>query len=159
MSDKNNKSFYDTHARRYTNDNTREYGAAFGFATEISPGAAPLTLDSMRKTVDMTPTREWDGPTSDWDYHCGASTGAFGTLEHFTPGISARHDCRIYVVMPAVTDAQLTNEPTLAPPSVFIRADVQPNHGLVEGLHDRFLHTHTHTHIHTHTCTYTYIQM
>ena len=29
-------------------------------------------------------------PTADWNYHCGASTGAFGSLRHFTPSINAR---------------------------------------------------------------------
>ena len=32
------------------------------------------------------------GPTRDWDYHCGARFGAFGSLAHFTPGIDARSD-------------------------------------------------------------------
>lgn len=41
-----------------TNATTRQYGSAYGFATEISPGAAPLTLDSMEKTVDASEL--WD---------------------------------------------------------------------------------------------------
>ena len=79
----------------YLNTTTRAYGTAYGFATEISPGAAPMTLDSMEKT--MPASSLWDpaspdaGPTSDWNYHCGASTGAFGSLKHFTPSINARY--------------------------------------------------------------------
>jgi exo-1,4-beta-D-glucosaminidase len=42
----------------YSRTNTRDVGSAFGFATEISPGAAPLTLDSMQKT--MPPSSIWD---------------------------------------------------------------------------------------------------
>ena len=73
-----------------TETDSNDVGTAFGFATEISPGAAPLTLDSMKKTVAKDAL--WDGgPTADWDYHCGASTGAFGSLQHFSPGISNRY--------------------------------------------------------------------
>ena len=79
----------------YTDTNTRRYGSAFGFATEISPGAAPLTLDSMEKTVDadaMWEPRSPDGgPTAEWNYHCGASFGAFGSLRHFSPALAARY--------------------------------------------------------------------
>ena len=42
----------------YTETDTNQVGTAFGFATEISPGAAPLTLDSMVKTVPATAL--WD---------------------------------------------------------------------------------------------------
>lgn len=59
----------------YTDTNWEGTGSAFGFATEISPGAAPLTLDSMKKTVAKDSL--WNpnsGPTEDWDYHCGASS-------------------------------------------------------------------------------------
>lgn len=76
----------------YTDTNWEGTGSAFGFATEISPGAAPMTLDSMTKTVAANAL--WDpisGPTPDWDYHCGASGGDFGSLKHFTPGINARY--------------------------------------------------------------------
>ena len=58
----------------YTDTNWEGTGSAFGFATEISPGAAPLTLDSMKKTVAKDAL--WDpetGPTEDWNYHCGAA--------------------------------------------------------------------------------------
>ena len=58
----------------YTDTNWEGTGSAFGFATEISPGAAPLTLDSMKKTVAKDAL--WDpetGPTQDWNYHCGAA--------------------------------------------------------------------------------------
>ena len=54
-----------------------------------------MTLDSMRKT--MPAESLWDpsspdgGPTSDWNYHCGADTGAFGSLKHFSPSINARY--------------------------------------------------------------------
>ena len=79
----------------YTRTESEDVGTAFGFATEISPGAAPLTLDSMKKTVAADAL--WDpegpdgGPTEDWDYHCGATTGAFGSLKHFSPGITHRY--------------------------------------------------------------------
>jgi exo-1,4-beta-D-glucosaminidase len=73
----------------YTGTNSNSVGTAFGFATEISPGAAPLTSDSMNKTVAADALWE-DGPTADWDFHCGASTGAFGSLRHFSPGLAAR---------------------------------------------------------------------
>ena len=53
--------------------NWEDTGSAFGFATEISPGAAPLTLDSMKKTVAKDALWK-DGPTDDWNYHCGASS-------------------------------------------------------------------------------------
>ena len=79
----------------YTDTSTRDVGSAYGFATEISPGAAPLTLDSLVKTIPASAL--WDpgsadgGPTADWNYHCGAKTGAFGSLKHFTPSITARY--------------------------------------------------------------------
>ena len=77
----------------YTDTDTRQYGSAFGFATEISPGAAPLTLDSMKKTVDVLwdPSSPDGGPTEQWNYHCGAVFGAFGSLRHFTPALTARY--------------------------------------------------------------------
>ena len=79
----------------WTGTHTRAFGSAFGFATEISPGAAPLTLDSMEKTVDADAL--WDpaspdgGPTEQWRYHCGAAFGAFGSLKHFSPALDARY--------------------------------------------------------------------
>ena len=45
--------FGNSHGVVYVSSDTNweDTGSAFGFATEISPGAAPLTLDSMKKTV------------------------------------------------------------------------------------------------------------
>ena len=79
----------------YTDTDEERVGTAFGFATEISPGAAPLTLDSMEKTVPADqlwdPKSEYGGPTEDWNYHCGAAVGAFGSLTHFQPGMTHRY--------------------------------------------------------------------
>jgi len=73
----------------YSNTTTRDFGSAYGFATEISPGAAPLTLDSMRKTMPESSVQSIG--SADWNYHCGARFGAFGSLKHFTPGVNARY--------------------------------------------------------------------
>jgi exo-1,4-beta-D-glucosaminidase len=49
----------------------------------------------MEKTVPTDqlwdPESEYGGPTEDWNYHCGAATGAFGSLTHFQPGMTHRY--------------------------------------------------------------------
>jgi exo-1,4-beta-D-glucosaminidase len=70
---------------------SRQYGPAWGFNTETSPGGSPLTRASFERTIP--PGKRWsqdDGPTEDWNYHCGSEHGAFGSLAHFTPGVSNR---------------------------------------------------------------------
>ncbi len=71
---------------------SRQFGPAFGFNTETSPGGSPLTRASLEKTIP--PSNRWDAkhntPTDDWDYHCGSEYGSFGSLKHFTPGLEAR---------------------------------------------------------------------
>lgn len=73
----------------YYLDGTRpdELGGAFGFNTETSPGAAPLTLESLQATVQ--PSSVW--PIGDeWDFHCGNPAGLFYDLRFFTPALDAR---------------------------------------------------------------------
>ena len=64
-----------------------QLGGAFGFSTEISPGAAPLLLDAA--THYLGADHLW--PVDDvWDYHCGSSLGLFGSLDFFQPPLQAR---------------------------------------------------------------------
>ena len=68
----------------WAEDKTR--GGAFGFATEISPGAAPPPIESLRK---MLPAENlW--PIDDvWNLHAGCKE--FGNVEIFTAALNARY--------------------------------------------------------------------
>ncbi|EGD72792.1 hypothetical protein PTSG_04518 [Salpingoeca rosetta] len=62
-------------------------GAAFGFSTEISPGAAPVRLRSAKKMFEANEL--W--PINDvWDFHCGSQLGLFHDLRFFVPPLTAR---------------------------------------------------------------------
>lgn len=62
-------------------------GGAFGFSTEISPGAAPLLIDAAERYLGA----EHLWPVDDvWDYHCGSEQGLFGSLRFFSPTLAAR---------------------------------------------------------------------
>lgn len=80
------------------------YGGAKGFSTEISPGAAPLTLESWKRTVP--PAELWrnaDGgfESDTWTAHCGNPHGLFGNLAWFASFLEAR-----YGPMPAALDGE-----------------------------------------------------
>ena len=71
------------------------YGGPNGFATEISPGAAPMTSESWAKTTSGS-GQEWcpshGGAFSDvWNYHCGNEHGIFKDLSYFTPSLDLRY--------------------------------------------------------------------
>eukprot|EP00043_Microstomoeca_roanoka_P006856 m.66497 g.66497 ORF g.66497 m.66497 type:complete len:736 (+) comp13594_c1_seq1:301-2508(+) len=64
-----------------------ESGGAFGFSTEISPGAAPVLYSSAQNM--FSPDELW--PINDvWDYHCGSELGLFTNLRFFLPPFTAR---------------------------------------------------------------------
>jgi exo-1,4-beta-D-glucosaminidase len=70
------------------------YGGAQGFSTEISPGAAPLTLESWLRTVDEADV--WsnaDGGEGSamWRNHCGNPHGLFRSLSWFTAHLEPRY--------------------------------------------------------------------
>eukprot|EP00039_Didymoeca_costata_P005791 m.84645 g.84645 ORF g.84645 m.84645 type:complete len:915 (-) comp12975_c0_seq2:25-2769(-) len=69
---------------------SNEYGSAFGFITETSPGGAPLVYSSIEKIIPQDSRWGPDGPTDDWQFHCGSPFGAFRSLVHFTPGLESR---------------------------------------------------------------------
>ncbi|KAH3760845.1 glycosyl hydrolase family 2 [Pelomyxa schiedti] len=63
-----------------------KYGGAWGFFTEGGPGEAPLTYESLARTLPeehQWPIDSW------WDYH--TSTGTIGDLSDFTPPLNARY--------------------------------------------------------------------
>jgi exo-1,4-beta-D-glucosaminidase len=67
---------------------TGQLGGAFGFSTEISPGAAPLLLDAATRYLGQD--HLW--PVDDvWDYHCGSEQGLFGSLGFFQPPLLAHY--------------------------------------------------------------------
>jgi exo-1,4-beta-D-glucosaminidase len=75
---------YDYTPPDYWLADTSKFGGAYGFATEISPGAAvPLlfSLEKMLPAADLVP----DDPV--WNYHAGS--GRFQTLRHFEEEIKA----------------------------------------------------------------------
>jgi len=64
----------------------KKNGGAFGFATEIGPGAAVLPIDSLKKIVP--PDRLW--PMNElWTYHAGGDE--FKDLKLFTAALDARY--------------------------------------------------------------------
>lgn len=71
-----------------------DYGGAVGFSTEISPGGAPLTLESWLRTAGGSDA--WcpadGGPMSDaWNFHCGNQHGVFRSLNYFVPPLESRY--------------------------------------------------------------------
>jgi exo-1,4-beta-D-glucosaminidase len=75
---------YDYTPPDYWLADTGKFGGAFGFATEISPGAAVPPLSSLRRTLPaehLVP----DDPV--WNYHAGS--GRFRTLKHFEAAMNA----------------------------------------------------------------------
>eukprot|EP01012_Entosiphon_sulcatum_P011716 TRINITY_DN17211_c0_g1_i4.p1 TRINITY_DN17211_c0_g1~~TRINITY_DN17211_c0_g1_i4.p1 ORF type:complete len:861 (-),score=104.81 TRINITY_DN17211_c0_g1_i4:6-2558(-) len=71
----------------YWSEDTQN-GGAFGFNTETSPGAAPLTMESWTRTVPKD--HLW--PIDDyWNYHCANPQGMFHDLRFFTPPLNARY--------------------------------------------------------------------
>ncbi|WPB79862.1 glycoside hydrolase family 2 TIM barrel-domain containing protein [Archangium violaceum] len=76
---------YDWVPPNYWLEDTRR-GGAFGFATEISPGAAIPEIESL--TEMLGPEHLW--PIDEvWSYHCGAVQ--FRTVDAFTAALSARY--------------------------------------------------------------------
>ncbi len=70
------------------------YGGAMGFSTEISPGAAPMTLDSWNRTVGGDASLIWPegGPDSElFRAHCGNPHGLFRSLGFFLPAFTQRY--------------------------------------------------------------------
>lgn len=63
----------------------KDYGGAFGFNTETSPGAAIPTIESLRR---MLPTEHLWPIDSWWEYH---TTGMAQTLDVFTKALSKRY--------------------------------------------------------------------
>ena len=69
-------------------DKNFKFGGAFGFLTEGGPGASPMVIESLQRTIphdDMWPIN------FHWDYHCGNQQGLFGSLDYFTPPMYARY--------------------------------------------------------------------
>jgi exo-1,4-beta-D-glucosaminidase len=63
----------------------KDYGGAFGFNTETSPGAAIPTIESLRRMLPkehLWPIDSW------WDYH---TTGMARTLDIFTEALNKRY--------------------------------------------------------------------
>ena len=67
-----------TSRRRYWLTDTKN-GGAFGFATEISPGAAVPPIESLRAM--LTPAHLWPIDRV-WNFHAGG--GEFKTIDKFT---------------------------------------------------------------------------
>jgi len=61
-------------------------GGAYGFDTEVSPGAAVPPVESLR---EMLPADRLWPINSAWDYHAGG--GVFSNLDHFTEALNARY--------------------------------------------------------------------
>ncbi|MDR3717365.1 MAG: hypothetical protein P4K98_01085 [Bryobacteraceae bacterium] len=61
-------------------------GGAWGFDTEVSPGAAVPPVESLRQ---MLPADRLWPINSAWDFHAGG--GVFGDLNHFTDAVNARY--------------------------------------------------------------------
>ncbi len=75
---------YDFTPPDYWLADTKRFGGAFGFATEISPGPAIPTESSLRK---MLPARDLFPGTAAWNYHAGGAR--FVTLGHFDEAMRA----------------------------------------------------------------------
>jgi exo-1,4-beta-D-glucosaminidase len=66
-------------------------GAAFGFMTESSPGAAIPELDSLRKILTQTELDAlWQRPQTE-QLHSGGLGSDFATLDEFDEAMSSRH--------------------------------------------------------------------
>jgi exo-1,4-beta-D-glucosaminidase len=61
-------------------------GGAYGFDTEVSPGAAVPPIESLR---EMLPADRLWPINSAWDYHAGG--GVFSNLDYFTGALNARY--------------------------------------------------------------------
>lgn len=63
-------------------------GGASGFISETSPGAAPMSITSLKKAIppDMLWPAGYNGTTipDAWEWHCGSPYGLFGTLKYFS---------------------------------------------------------------------------
>ncbi|HXQ26377.1 MAG TPA: hypothetical protein VN822_08240 [Candidatus Acidoferrales bacterium] len=75
---------YDYTPPDYWLADTGRYGGAFGFATEISPGAAVPPLSSLRK---MLPAQHLVPDDPVWNYHAGSDR--FQNLRHFEGAMNA----------------------------------------------------------------------
>jgi exo-1,4-beta-D-glucosaminidase len=65
-----------------------QYGGAYGFFTEGSPGQNPLALESFNRIIPDD--KRW--PINEvWNYHCGLETSQFGNLGTFTPSVNGRY--------------------------------------------------------------------
>jgi exo-1,4-beta-D-glucosaminidase len=62
------------------------YGGAWGFNTETSPGPAPPIASSIRRTLDK---KDWWPIDAAWNYHAGL--GKFAQLDHFTEAMNATY--------------------------------------------------------------------
>ncbi len=63
----------------------KKKGGAWGFNTEVGPGAVPPPLESLQKM--LPPDHRW--PIDDlWDFHCGR--GKFKKMTEFTDALDAR---------------------------------------------------------------------
>ena len=75
---------YDYTPQDYWFADTGKYGGAYGFATEISPGAAVPPLSSLRK---MLPAQHLVPDDPVWNYHAGSER--FQNLGHFEGAMDA----------------------------------------------------------------------
>ena len=75
---------YDYTPPDYWLADTAKFGGAYGFATEISPGAAVPPLSSLRK---MLPAEHIVPDDSVWNYHAGSER--FQNLRHFEDAMKA----------------------------------------------------------------------
>jgi exo-1,4-beta-D-glucosaminidase len=75
---------YDYTPPDYWLADTGKFGGAYGFATEISPGAAVPPLDSLRK---MLPAAQLVPDSPMWNYHAGSER--FQNLRHFEDAMNA----------------------------------------------------------------------
>ena len=75
---------YDYTPPDYWLADTDEFGGAYGFATEISPGAAVPPLSSLRK---MLPAEHLVPDDPVWNYHAGSER--FQTLRHYEDAMKA----------------------------------------------------------------------
>ena len=64
-----------------------QFGGAFGFATEISPGSDPPPVESLNAMLGTT--NEWP-IDSTWDYHVGAKS-PFLDMDNFITALNARY--------------------------------------------------------------------
>lgn len=70
----------------YWETDPHQYGGAWGFATEISPGPSIPPYESL---VKFLPEDSMSNNNSDWQYHCG--TMKFGNTKFFNEALSRRY--------------------------------------------------------------------